>query len=482
MRQNNSINLPWLVRMAWRDSRRNRSRLFLFISSIILGIAALVAVYSLSDNLQKEIDLQAAALLGADLEISNGRPFSAAVQKRIDSLGDRRSQEKRFASMVFFPKNGGTRIIEVRALGGDFPYYGELETEPAAAGRRFRSGRQALVDQTLMLQYNANIGDSVRIGKASFRIAGVLLGAPGQTGISSAVAPVVYIPIQALPQTGLEQKGSRINYRYYVKWDQPVDVKSIEEGFRETFELEGVRWETVESQKEDTARSFADLTRFLSLVAFIALLLGCIGVASAIQIYIREKIGTIAVLRCLGTTARQAFLIYLIQVLVIGFIGSVIGAVLGTVVQQALPVVLKDLLPVTVTTGISWTAIAQGVLLGVSISLLFALLPLIAVRKISPLNTIRISFQQGQVKTDPLRWLVYGLILLFVVVFAYLQLEGWLQAVAFTAAILFTYPGEEVEFVGPVKSQDPVVGWFLDRRGHRGIDRPSGHPEGRRNE
>src|SRR5205085_1289354 len=108
-------NFPWLVLMAWRDSRRNRSRLLLFISSIILGIAALVAIYSLSDNLKNDIDQQAAALVGADLEISSNRAVTSNIRGLIDSLGDRRSEERSFASMIYFIKNNGTRLVQVRA-------------------------------------------------------------------------------------------------------------------------------------------------------------------------------------------------------------------------------------------------------------------------------------------------------------------------------------------------------------------------------
>lgn len=437
MNEKKGLKIKWLAKMAWRDSRKNRSRLLLFISSIILGIAALVAIYSLADNLNRAINEQAASLIGADLEISNSKPYTPQLLKLIATLGDRRSEEKRFSSMVLFPKNSGTRIIEVRALGGDFPYYGDLETIPATAGRTFRKNNgQALVDQTLMLQFDAKVGDSIRIGNSGFVIAGTLTGAPGQTGIQSAVAPMVYIPIEALPQTGLEQKGSRINYRFHVKWDKPVNMKQVEDKIKKPFDLEGVGWTDIEGQKQSTARSFRDLTRFLSLVGFIALLLGCIGVASAVQIYIREKINTIAVLRCLGATGWQAFLIYLIQIVAIGFIGSVAGALLGTFIQQFLPYILKDILPVHLTTVVSWPAILQGIVLGVVIALLFALLPLVSVRKISPLNTLRISLQPTSLVKDPVKWMVYILMLLFVVVFAYMQLGAWMQAVVFTAGLL----------------------------------------------
>src|SRR5687767_726466 len=156
------LNIPWLFKMAWRDSRRNRSRLLLFISSIILGIAALVAIYSLGDNLRKEIDDQAAGLLGTDLEISSNKAVSPAIKTMIDSLGDRRSEERNFSSMIYFTKSSGTRLVQVRALGGEFPYYGKLETDPADAGVSFRKGQYALVEQSLMLQFNASVDDSIK--------------------------------------------------------------------------------------------------------------------------------------------------------------------------------------------------------------------------------------------------------------------------------------------------------------------------------
>src|SRR4026207_1978536 len=96
LNRHKGINIPWLVRMAWRDSRRNRSRLLLFISSVILGIAALVAIYSLGNNLHDEVDNQAASLLGADLEITSNQQATPEIKKLVDSLGDRRSEEQRF--------------------------------------------------------------------------------------------------------------------------------------------------------------------------------------------------------------------------------------------------------------------------------------------------------------------------------------------------------------------------------------------------
>lgn len=433
------FNFRWILKMAWRDSRRNRSRLILFVSSIILGIAAMVAIYSVGDNMRGEVDRQAASLLGADLELRSNKQVSDTIKKLADSIGDRRSEQRSFTSMIYFPKNAGTRLVQVRALKGDFPYYGELETLPAPAGRTFRNNQSAIVDQTLMLQFNAQAGDSIKIGNLGFVIAGSLTGAPGQTGISASVAPIVYIPLQYLEQTGLSQKGSRISYTYYFMFDRPVKMDALINRIEPRLDKEGVNYETVETQKENISRSLTDLTQFLSLISFIALLLGCIGVASAIHIYVREKINSVAIMRCLGAQGWQAFLIYLIQIVVIGFIGSVIGAIIGTIVQQFLPYVLKDFLPLHLSTSISWISISQGILLGVVISFLFALLPLVSIRNVSPLNIFRLSFQQLHLFKDPVKWIIYGSIFLFILGFSYLQLKTFKQAVIFSMGIIIAF-------------------------------------------
>jgi putative ABC transport system permease protein len=433
------LNLSWLFEMAWRDSRKNRSRLLLFISSIIFGIAALVAIYSFGDNIKRDVDSQAAELIGADLTISSNKPADTTNQTLLNTLGDKRSQERNFPSMVLFPKSSGTRMAQIRALQGGFPYYGSLETEPASAGIDFRNGKKALVDQALMLQFNAKVNDSIKVGNVTFLIAGILNKAPGQTNISSGIAPIVYIPLQYLEQTGLQQLGSRINYNYYYKYDRGEDMVKLMKGLEPKLEKAELNYDTIETRKESTGRSFADLTHFLSLVGFIALLLGCVGVASAIHIYIREKIASIAIMRCLGVRAREAFLIYLIQIVAIGLLGSIVGALLGSGIQHLLPYIFKDFLPITVSAYISWMAIGQGVLLGVVISVLFALLPLIAIRNISPLNTLRMSYENINLLRDPLRWLVNALIIGFIMVFTWLQLHNWLGSLFFTIAILVAF-------------------------------------------
>lgn len=471
--------ISWILRMAWRDSRRNRARLLLFISSIVIGITALVAIYALGDNLRKDIDKQAATLVGADLVLNTNRELDENAQHVIDTLSGLStavSYEQRFASMVVFPASGGSRLVEIRALGGDFPYYGQLETTPATAGIDFRQGRRALVDKTVMLQFDAQVGDSVRVGALSFEIVGILDRAPGQSGISSTVAPAVFIPMEYLESTALNQRGSRINHYYYFQLADPVSADQLVKNLDEELESSRLGTDTVASRKVDTGRSFADLEKFLSLVGFIALLLGCVGVSSAIHIYVKEKITSIAILRCLGVTARQAFLIYLVQVLVVGLVGSIIGALLGTGIQQMLPWVLEDVVPVAISSDISWLAIAQGIGLGILISVLFALLPLVGIRNISPLNTLRITLDNQNLVRDNLTGFVYLAIATFIILFAYFQLGDWLQTVYFTLALAISFVLLYLAarlVIWAVRKFFPVSWNYLWRQGLANLFRPN---------
>lgn len=473
---NQRIDFSWLFKMAWRDSRKNRSRLLLFISSIVLGIAALVAVYSFKDNMQRDIDEQAKELTGADLIIESRRAVDSATLKAIVNLGDDRAQERTFASMIYFVKNGGSRLIQLKALQGKYPFYGSIETNPVKAGQTFQNDRNALVDQTLMLQYDAKVGDSIKIGDLHFAISGILQKAPGQTGISASIAPIVYIPLTYLEKTGLTKIGSRITYRFYYQYHNADALASTIKKLEPKIEKEGLDIETVASKKEQTGRSFRDMSRFLALSGFIALLLGCIGVGSAIHVYIQEKLSTIATLRCLGLKARHAFFIYLIQISFIGLIGAILGAILGTLIQFLLPIVLKDFLPVEITMQVSWLAIAQGMILGLIISILFALPSLLGVRKISPLNAIRASFENQTTKRDPLKWLVYLLMLAFVFGFTYLQMKSVVQTFAFTMAIVIAFLllflfSKVLMFL--VKKFLPLSWSYLWRQGFANLYRPN---------
>jgi putative ABC transport system permease protein len=466
----------WLILMAWRDARNNKSRLFLFVSSIVLGIAALVAVYSFRDNLQNDIDKQAKVLTGADLIIESRKPINTNTQQVLDTLGTEKATERSFASMLYFLKSSGSRLVQIKALEGNYPFYGSLETTPLSAASNFQNGRSALVDRTVMLQYDAKPGDSIKVGALTFKIKGTLDKAPGQSGLSSTVAPIVYIPLKYLEETGLTKIGSRIQYKYFYRFSNANEIPVVLKKFQKLFDKEDLDIETVESRKESTGRSFKDVNRFLALSGFISLLLGCIGVGSSVQVYIKEKLGAIATLRCLGMKAWDTFMIYLIQIVIMGIVGATLGSLLGTLLQFALPLVLKDFLPVELSMGVSWSAVGQGLLLGLVISVLFALPSLLSVRKVSPLNAIRQSFESASNKFDLLTTAIYVVMGLFVLVFTRLQMNNWIEALAFSVGIGIAFLalyGLSKLLIGILKRAIPSSFNYLFRQGFANLHRPN---------
>ncbi|SEF78115.1 ABC transporter permease [Algoriphagus boritolerans] len=427
----------WISKMALRDFRKNISRLLLFVSSIVVGIAALVAISSFGENLTKDINNQAQELLGADLVLETNKPIG---DQQIDSLAVEMAAEVNFASMVAFPSTGDSRLTQVRSLEGNFPFYGKLETIPVEGESDFRSGgKKALVEKTLMAQFNAQVGDSIKVGAVTFQIVGELQKVPGQTGITATVAPAVYIPMAYLEETGLVQYGSRVEYNRYLQFAAGTDVEELIKPYEDQWELDRVDADTVEDRKRSTGRSFSNLSNFLSLVAFIALLLGCVGVASAVNVFVKEKLASVAVLRCLGVASLDVLLIYLVEIMVMGLVGALIGAGLGTVLQFVLPAVFSDFLPVEVNVGVSWISVGFGIVTGLFVSILFALLPLLKVRNVSPMATLRPETADSTLLKDPLRWLVIFGILVFIWGFSFYLLKDWKLAFGFTGFVLVAF-------------------------------------------
>ena len=476
MKQSNlksNINAAWLLKMAWRDAKASRARLLLFMASIILGIAAVVSIQLFSQTLTDNIQRQSKSLMGADFRIDINELPSERAQAIIDSLKPDAS-EVSFVSMVAFPKNNGTKLVRVRGLQGDFPFYGKLETEPITAATSYQTLGGALVDATLMLQYNLQVGDSVKVGEISLPITGSLIAIPGNTAVSSSVAPLVIIPFRFIEDTELLQFGSRKRYEYF--YNQPdANLAALEERLQPMLEAENADLDTHTSTSSRLGRRYENVGSFLNLTAFIALLLGCVGIASSVNIYIKEKIKAIAVLKCLGASRKQSFLIFLIQIAGIGILGGLIGTAIGVGLQELFPMVLKEFLPFDLTISITLQPLIMGVLLGLVMSVLFALLPLLRTWYVSPLEVLRVSGDNSK-KSACASYVAIAVIVLFLYAFSYWLLRDWLFALAFIGGVLATFgilSGIAIGTMKLLKTYFPRGAGFTTRQSLLNLFRPN---------
>jgi putative ABC transport system permease protein len=430
-------NIKWLFKMAWRDAKASRVRLLLFMASIVLGIAAVVSIQLFSTNLKDNIQRQSKALMGADYIINSRQVPTERAQAIIDSLKPD-AQEVNFVSMVAFPKNGGTKLVKVRALQGDFPFYGIIDTEPSSVAASYQDLGGALVDATLMLQFNVKPGDSIKVGELTLPIAGTLKAIPGSTAISTSVAPPVIIPNRFIDGTELLQFGSRKEYQYFYKASDSLNLTQFEKKIGPMLDNENADLDTHTSTSRRLGSRYDNVGKFLNLAAFIALLLGCIGIASSVHIYIKEKLSSIAVLKCMGASRKQSFLIFLIQIAAIGIVGGLIGSLIGVALQELFPYILKEFLPFTVEISISAQPILIGIFLGLFMSVLFALLPLLSTWYVSPLEVLRID-ENASKSPKKAQIMVFALILTFLFLFSFWLLQNALYALGFVAGTLITF-------------------------------------------
>ena len=245
-----------------------------------------------------------------------------------------------------------------------------------------------------------------RLATLTLPIVGSLLKVPGDNELFASLAPRVFLRMEKLQATGLLGESSLARYRRYIRFDSDAALQKAVSQMRDGREELQLRYDTVEERKGELGESLRNLYRFLNLVGFIALLLGAIGIASAIQVHVRQRLDSVAVLRCLGTTASQAFTIYLIQGAALGLAGVIAGAGLGVLLQQLLPLAFADFIPVEVKFFVDWLAVARAAVLGFVICMLFALLPLLQVRNVSPLAVFRRDLDHLP-ERDPWLFVVY---------------------------------------------------------------------------
>jgi putative ABC transport system permease protein len=465
----------WLFKMAWRDGKASTTRLLLFMASIILGIAAVVSIQSFSENLKENIGQQSKALMGADFIIDSSQLPNERVQGIIDSLGGADASEVNFVSMAAFPKNDGAKLVRVRGLEGGFPFYGTLETEPVSAAAEYQERGGALVDATMMLQYELEAGDSIKIGNLTLPIIGALKSVPGSSAISTSVAPPVLIPFRFIEKTELLQIGSRKEYQYFFVAPETMDLDALNENLDPILDAENADLDTHKVTSQRLGRSYSNVSKFLNLVAFIALLLGCIGIASSVHIYIKEKLSAVALLKCMGATRKQTFLIYLIQIAGMGLVGGLIGTALGVGLQQSFPLIIQEFLPFSVDISFSIQPIIMGLLLGVFMSVLFALLPLLNTWYVSPLEVLRIQ-EVNLIKSRRARVLTFGSILLFIYLFSFWLLENGTYALGFVITVVVTFSilaGAATLFMKLIKKFFPKSWGFTARHSLLNLFRPN---------
>jgi putative ABC transport system permease protein len=433
--------MNFILRMAWRDTRASRRRLLLYSSTIVLGIAALVAVGAFSVNVRKTVGDQPKRLLGSDMRVGLGAWPNPKFSAYLNSTGARVARQKLFSSTLSGPNLAPSRqSVQVVAIDGPFPFYGEFLAAPREATARLRRGeRVAIVDPRVAERYHLTIGSPITLTTGTYLVAGVVSDLPGESSLMLSLTGRVFVPWSTL---GAEPSGaaapSRGNYRLYLAWPSAVHLADTAAEIKSRFAADFPIVMTSEELGKQVDDAIIAGSRFFSLVVFVALFLGAIGVATALQVYVQERLPSIAILRCLGLGSGRAMLIYLLQAAGLGGCGAVGGGLLGLMVQFALPALIKDFFPVHLEVFFAWVPVVKGMAAGFGVCMVFTLLPLLPIRLVSPLAALR-SESGPRDARDPARILGWVLIAAAVAGFARLETQAWKPALYYTLALTIAF-------------------------------------------
>ena len=422
--------MTWfMLKMAWRETRAAWRHFLYFLVCIAVGVGALVAVSLFGANVEGAVSREARSLLGGDLEVQLSRTMSSQGHAILDALQDRDivlTHVSELVAMAATPDRHGsegspTQIIELKAVEQGYPLYGAVKTEPNAplpdllalsdCGRSdvpsVRSPTTpststlksevscygAVVQESLLIRMRLVVGNRVKIGQRLFVITGVLRTEPDRTANAFSLGPRVLISQEGLLSAGLVKAGSRIRERYLLKIPSTTPPIPLMYELRKALASDSARVSGYRDAQPQLKRFLDQLTRYLGLIGLTALFVGGLGVATSIHAFIREKLNTIAILKTVGAESSTVIGTYLLQALMLGSAGSMIGIGLGITLQQALPWIVAGLLSshlldqlgvVSDITANSLIPLAKGLALGLLSTLLFTLWPLLTIRDIRP--------------------------------------------------------------------------------------------------
>ncbi|HKI98619.1 MAG TPA: FtsX-like permease family protein [bacterium] len=394
--------------MLLREARASAKRLLLFVLCIAAGVGGLVAVKAFSHNLQRAVRGEARSLLAADIVVRSSRAPGAAEQAalaQVQAQGAQVARSLEFISMARAPATRQVQLVSVRGVGTGYPFYGEVVTGSGKPFRSLLNDDSVLVYSALLLKMGLHVGDTLEVGHKRFRIADVLVKEPDSPVQMFNLGPRVLMTEAAARETGLVTPTSRLRYAALIKVPPGADAGAMARGLQERLASSFASVDTFDTSQPRSSRFLGRLTDFLDLVGLAALLLGGIGVAGAIRVFVAQKLDTLAVLKCLGATSRDLLAVYLLLAVLMGLLGAALGVALGYGAQLALPWLLRDLMPVNVQMAWPWAAAGQGLLLGLVTTLWFALPPIWALRQVPPARVFRRQVEAEAPRKGRRRWL-----------------------------------------------------------------------------
>jgi putative ABC transport system permease protein len=386
--------LSWssATRIALREVRNSRAKFAFVILSVAIGVAALIGVRGFSESFQKTLLAEARTIMSADLGARMFRQPSDEEERQLTAMaanGMSRTTVTEMVSMATAPGDPVPLLVSLKAVDpAVYPLYGKVTLSSGADLKSALTDSTVVVGEDLLIRLHDHVGDTLRIGQQSYRIAAVVLKEPDRMSSQMGLGPRVLISRGGLAKSGLLQRGSRSGERLLFKLNSPGAKIAVARA-----QLEKILPDAQVTDFRETSPALTEgldrATGLLSLICLVAMVLGAIGVAMAMRAHLQQRVEILAIMKSIGARSSDILRIYLFQTLLLGLLGGLLGVALGLGVEWVFPLVLGKLLPMRPELHLPFRSAIAGLGTGVLTTLLFCLPPLLDIRKVRPSLVLR---------------------------------------------------------------------------------------------
>lgn len=397
----------WL-KLAIRELHINRGFSTFFLINLGIGLAGFIAIHSFSESLNQHLNQNLKEILTADFVVSSNRPFTKKDREIINSTlpkGDKRAEQVVFYTMI--RGNGKSRLAQMVAIDDAYPLYGQFNLDSGKNKIDLQTTPQLLMTKDTARSFGIATPENspLNLGQSTFYVNDFFTENPNHSLSAIDIAPSIYMGKKQLDGTGLIQFGSRIRYFIYFLYPDGTDVNAITSQLKSEFTAayDGqpmVNIFDVRAVNRQLGRITANFTGYLGLVSIVALFLAGIATAYLFRGYLGSKRKEIAILMSIGAKRSETFILFSLQLILLGLMASILAVFLSTILLPIFPVVMKGIIPAGLDIQIH--AISMLIALGMGFvgSFIFCLPIFTQIFNIKPLFLLRgiSSFATGSIR------------------------------------------------------------------------------------
>ena len=398
-KSNNSSEFNLILKYALKDLSRNYHKISSIIITLFISLFILSAIFTIEDSLKKELNDNAKALLGGDLEIDYNRN-----QGNLDLV----NQVKEFATvsqMIEFStmlsttgrEKNKSLFTRIKTVDEKYPLYGEVDYEPIEAYERMqREPNTILINESLSKTLNIKINEQVKVQDQNFTVIGIIKSVPDVSGFV-AFGDWALAGKQTLEILKLNGIGSFLNYEYKVKFNNDDDPAEIEKKIENIFKNDQkVKLRYPENSASGIKRIINNFSQFLSLVSISAMLIAGIGIANTLLSFINQNNMSIAVRKAVGFYSGNIKTLYYLQLFILLFIITVISYGSSFLIVPIADKYLSDGLGLNVYPVFSFINFFKIFLVGLLVLVIFSIPTISSIDQVKASNLFRNVFQNLQ--------------------------------------------------------------------------------------